>query len=628
MSERESEIPEDLVEAFAQEKETVEEITREEEGRLETPKGSIKVEKSVSIAVDEIAIKKDNEHLGTGERLSIQERKVSRAVEHLSVQENAAVIIEVPPEENAEKPRTSQSSRKSILKEEKEIGEQEENAKTAETSSVQDKTIDETTEELLKKDSLKTERPSIKEKTHFSVSAEATDDDLDSRRRSQPQEIRFSQSIDEPAVHVHGKKHSKISADEVQIRKHSESVSSESSKHDKRHSKVSNIEDDGSSVQEKRHSETGDEIKERSSKKYSKVWGKMLIEQIMQGKIAPHRGSRASEDLKGEKKKSVGTEQMLVDKMKYAEAVRRLSMRRRSSKASEHLSRKPKKSIQESIGPETRFSDFVEESTTTLEKKLKYLDGDDKRYSLAGQDSLEKKLRFGGEEMRKPSVKPTSKGMRFEYGECPKTCERFLPVENFSKIFVNRVTDDALWKGKDFRQQSAIRIIEGFEYTDSLESLSIASIGTYVCIFEWPTIEQFTVEIGTTKINEYLSYWKFEEDWKYCINFLEGVSDSACDFYQYEVRKSYKNHQVITRNDQFQAIFSIPCKQYPIPQATASVYFTFELSRVRPKHCLVDVYYYFEGQRLIHTPGKFTFQEERLFNIVDAKINFYKTLTF
>jgi A-kinase anchor protein 14 len=125
-----------------------------------------------------------------------------------------------------------------------------------------------------------------------------------------------------------------------------------------------------------------------------------------------------------------------------------------------------------------------------------------------------------------------------------------------------------------------------------LESLSIASIGTYVCIFEWPTIEQFTVEIGTTKINEYLSYWKFEEDWKYCINFLEGVSDSACDFYQYEVRKSYKNHQVITRNDQFQAIFSIPCKQYPIPQATASVYFTFELSRVRPKHCLVDVFIY------------------------------------
>jgi hypothetical protein len=464
MSERKSEIPEDLVEAFAQEKETVEEITREEEGRLETPKGSIKVEKSVSIAVDEIAIKKDNEHPGTGERLSIQERKVSRAVEHLSVQENAAVIIEVPPEENAEvnvsdrigiivndkfpsqKPRTSQSSRKSILKEEKEIGEQEENAKTAETSSVQDKTIDETTEELLKKDSLKTERLSIKEKTHFSVSAEATDDDLDSRRRSQPQEIRFSQSIDEPAVHVHGKKHSKISADEVQIRKHSESVSSESSKHDKRHSKVSNIEDDGSSVQEKRLSETGDEIKERSSKKYSKVSGKMLIEQIMQGKIAPHRESRASEDLKGEKKKSVGTEQMLLDKMKYVEAVRRLSMRRRSSKASEHLSRKPKKSIQESIGPETRFSDFVEESTTTLEKKLKYLDGDDKRYSLAGQDSLEKKLRFGGEEMRKPSVKPTSKGMRFEYGECPKTCERFLPVENFSKIFVNRVTDDALCK--------------------------------------------------------------------------------------------------------------------------------------------------------------------------------------
>jgi hypothetical protein len=105
MTERKSEIPEDLVEASAQEKETVEEITREEEGRLETPKGSIKVEKSVSIAVDEIVVKEVNEHHGTGERLSIQERKVSRAVERLSVQENAAVIIEVPPEENAEVPK-------------------------------------------------------------------------------------------------------------------------------------------------------------------------------------------------------------------------------------------------------------------------------------------------------------------------------------------------------------------------------------------------------------------------------------------------------------------------------------------------------------------------------------------
>ncbi|XP_063919280.1 uncharacterized protein LOC135134509 isoform X2 [Zophobas morio] len=266
-----------------------------------------------------------------------------------------------------------------------------------------------------------------------------------------------------------------------------------------------------------------------------------------------------------------------------------------------------------SVIQETKFAPQVGMSLSlTLDKKAKYdsFELDEESTMLTSEDSTDKKLRFEDDDLAEK--KEISKGMRFEYGQCPKTCERFLNIEDYAKIFVDDIAETAMTKEKNAARQSSTKVVEGIEYTvhDSNESSTISSIGTYVCILEWPTIEEFTIQIGTYKVNEYVSYWKFEEKWKYCVNYLEGISDSVCDFYRYE------------------ATFSLPCKQYPIAQATASVYFTFEVSRIRPPHCLVDMYYWFEGQRSIHKPGNFTFQEERLFNIVDAKIKFYKTLTF
>lgn len=57
-------------------------------------------------------------------------------------------------------------------------------------------------------------------------------------------------------------------------------------------------------------------------------------------------------------------------------------------------------------------------------------------------DSIEKKLRFGGTES--DVAMPESKGMRFEYGRCPRTCEKFLNIEDYSKIFVEELTEEAL----------------------------------------------------------------------------------------------------------------------------------------------------------------------------------------
>lgn len=43
------------------------------------------------------------------------------------------------------------------------------------------------------------------------------------------------------------------------------------------------------------------------------------------------------------------------------------------------------------------------------------------------------------------------------------------------------------------------------------------------------------------------------------------------------------------KNDYFQAIWSLPSPEYPIAQATASVFFTVEVSQVLPLDCFVDV---------------------------------------
>lgn len=46
-------------------------------------------------------------------------------------------------------------------------------------------------------------------------------------------------------------------------------------------------------------------------------------------------------------------------------------------------------------------------------------------------------------------------------------------------------------------------------------------------IITWPTIEQFTVELGAYSIDEYLSYFDTEEDWMYVI-YYQGQQESAC----------------------------------------------------------------------------------------------------
>uniref|UniRef100_A0A0B6Z8J2 A-kinase anchor protein 14 n=1 Tax=Arion vulgaris TaxID=1028688 RepID=A0A0B6Z8J2_9EUPU len=127
---------------------------------------------------------------------------------------------------------------------------------------------------------------------------------------------------------------------------------------------------------------------------------------------------------------------------------------------------------------------------------------------------------------------------------------------------------------------------------------------------QWLSIEEFTIERGQEKIHEFIKTWKYENSWLYCVDFLT-VED--CEFdrrYFYRVR------------------WSIPTRRRPIPRATASVYFTYVVSKIRPRTSPVEVFYVFETNRLIHQPGKSRFREMWLKDIIESKVKVISRVTF
>ena len=59
--------------------------------------------------------------------------------------------------------------------------------------------------------------------------------------------------------------------------------------------------------------------------------------------------------------------------------------------------------------------------------------------------------------------------------------------------------------------------------------------------------------------------WEYQDSWKYCVDYL-GKDDNEFD-----------------HRHRFRVCWSIPTRRKPIPRATACVYFTFEVSKIKPK---------------------------------------------
>ncbi len=81
--------------------------------------------------------------------------------------------------------------------------------------------------------------------------------------------------------------------------------------------------------------------------------------------------------------------------------------------------------------------------------------------------------------------------------------------------------------------------------------------------------------------------WKTSPDtqdscWLYAIDFLERKSFEFNDLYIYQVKISSINFSRCSIL-LIQVRYSIPTRRQPIPRHTASVYFTIDVSKIKPK---------------------------------------------
>ncbi|XP_069748757.1 A-kinase anchor protein 14 isoform X3 [Narcine bancroftii] len=100
---------------------------------------------------------------------------------------------------------------------------------------------------------------------------------------------------------------------------------------------------------------------------------------------------------------------------------------------------------------------------------------------------------------------------------------------------------------------------------------------------QWVTCKDFTVSLGAKQIEEYISTWTFSNCWLHCLDYLRA-----------EELEHHINHHYRVR-------WSVPTRRKPIPRATASTYFIIEISKVKPPVFPVEVYFFFEANRLLHS---------------------------
>ncbi|XP_068553723.1 A-kinase anchor protein 14 [Anas acuta] len=127
---------------------------------------------------------------------------------------------------------------------------------------------------------------------------------------------------------------------------------------------------------------------------------------------------------------------------------------------------------------------------------------------------------------------------------------------------------------------------------------------------QWTTCKDFTVEGGRQQIEEYISTWEFHERWLHWSEFLCEEELTYSKMYHYRV------------------LWSIPTRRKPIPQATASVYFVIEISKIKPDTFPVEVFFFLESSRLIFRPEYCRFREKWLKDIIINKLSLKQRLAF
>lgn len=118
---------------------------------------------------------------------------------------------------------------------------------------------------------------------------------------------------------------------------------------------------------------------------------------------------------------------------------------------------------------------------------------------------------------------------------------------------------------------------------------------------DWIACKDFTVEEGKRQIREYISTWDIQPCWLYSLDFLCSTEE--------------EEHSIFCH---YRARFSTPTPQRPI-QGTVSVYFVVAVSKVMPDTLPVEVVFIIESKSLVHTPGRTTFREKWLADVIESK---------
>lgn len=98
--------------------------------------------------------------------------------------------------------------------------------------------------------------------------------------------------------------------------------------------------------------------------------------------------------------------------------------------------------------------------------------------------------------------------------------------------------------------------------------------------------------------------WDYQDSWEYCVDYLGEEEHEFDNRYRFRVR------------------WSIPTRRKPIPRSTACVYFTFQVSKIKPKVknvmsiFLIHMHWRINQKvlTLIHTWSRFWLKQNKNYN--------------
>ncbi|KAM8952354.1 A-kinase anchor protein 14 [Pelodytes ibericus] len=127
---------------------------------------------------------------------------------------------------------------------------------------------------------------------------------------------------------------------------------------------------------------------------------------------------------------------------------------------------------------------------------------------------------------------------------------------------------------------------------------------------QWIPCNEFSVDLGMKQIEKYISTWELHDSWLHCTDFLKEEDLEFSKLFHYRVK------------------WSIPTRRKPIPRATVCVYFTIQISKIKPDTLPVQVFFMIESTRLVHRPGQTRFREKWLKDVIESKIIMMNSITF